>query len=145
MIVIRPSSLPGFADCQRRAIARSFPKEVKAAGYALRETPQGIGAAIGVAVHVGAAHMLEDKRRSGRLEQGAITMGEHAAEASLRESMREGITWDATSPRALESYKQTLRMVRSYAHQTAPKIEPVLVEERLEMTVAPGVLVSGQM
>lgn len=45
VVVIRASSLSGYADCPRRSAARMFRREIIAAGFDLRETPPGIGAA----------------------------------------------------------------------------------------------------
>ena len=65
MTIVRASSLGGYQDCPRRSASRMFRKEIVAAGYELRETTNGIGAAVGTSVHKGGKVMLDEKAKTG--------------------------------------------------------------------------------
>lgn len=141
MTIIRPSSLPSYVDCPRRTAARLFREDVEAAGYVLRQTPQGIGAAIGTAVHAG-AHQALRPRVEGK-ELAPADEAEGAAFDNLRSALADGVAWDEVSPTQNASEKQVLRMVRRWREDVAPRFVPEHVEVRLEADMA-GVTVSGQ-
>jgi hypothetical protein len=65
--VIRCSALSGYPDCNRRGAARLFWHEIVAAGFRLRSTPRGVGAAVGTAVHRAAEYSLNEKAHTGEL------------------------------------------------------------------------------
>jgi hypothetical protein len=144
-IVIRCSSLSGYPDCPRRGAARLFWQEIEAAGFRLRRTTRGIGAAIGSALHKAAATTLDEKARSGELPP--VTVAADIAVAELTEQARYEIEFDGphgpTHSRR-EAELQTLAMTRMYHYLIAPDIEPLVVEERLEAEVEPGIVLSGQ-
>ncbi len=141
-VVIRASSLSSYADCPRRAAARLFKDDVLAAGFALRELPNGIGAAVGTAVHRAAAVMLDEKARTGVLPPADIATD--AAIDSLREAAAGGMTYDRESPGLNDAEQQSARMVRAYRSAVAPDIQPLIVEERIEAEVTPTLTLSGQ-
>lgn len=141
-IVIRPSSLTGYQDCPRRTAARLFRAEVEDAGYSLRDTPNGIGAAVGTATHSGAHVTLKARIDVG--EWASEADAEDAAIASLREGVAEGIEWDQVSPTANTAEKQVRRQLRAWRHFVAPQFVPEHVEVRLEADMGGGVTVSGQ-
>lgn len=141
---IRPSSLTTFSDCPRRFAARHMRDDVVAAGYDLSASrPSGAGALVGSGVHAGAAWTLEQMRAGG----GAGEEGEaidRAIEGFRERAAAEGAEWDDTTASPNTAEKQITRMTKVYRRQVAPLITPVLVEDRLEVTLAPGWILSGQ-
>ncbi|AWJ85143.1 hypothetical protein TSH58p_17410 [Azospirillum sp. TSH58] len=140
--IVRSSSLSGYPDCPRRSAAKLFRREVLAAGYRLRELPNGIGAAVGTAVHAGAAVILQEKAKTGGLPP--ISTATDAAIDSLRTTAAKGIGYDRETPALNEAEQQAERMVRVYRAQIAPDIQPLIVEERLEAQVTADIILSGQ-
>jgi hypothetical protein len=141
--IVRASSLSGYPDCPRRAAAKVFRADVEAAGYELRPLPGSVGAAVGTAVHAGAAMMLHEKAASGDLApESAAT--DCAAEQVRETALAEGLNYDRETATLNEAVTQAVRMTRAYRRVIAPGVEPVLVEERLEAQVSPSVVLSGQ-
>lgn len=145
-IVIRVSSLSGYSDCPRRGAARLFRSIIEDAGYRLRTTRRGIGAAVGTAVHKAASTCFEFKA-----EHGELPTAERAVDAAVYELDdaigHEEIEYDgprgSTHSRG-EAQEQTSRMVRSYWTSVAPTVDAIHVEERFEAEVSPGLVLSGQ-
>ena len=144
-IVIRASSLSGYADCPRRAAARLFGPLIEAMGFRLAlRRPAHVGALIGSACHAAAAVALNEKMRSGSpdlrpaaaIDAAMATLHERAAE--------EGATFDDQAQDMNKAALQARRMSVAMAGHVARTVDPVAVEERLEATVAPGVVLSGQ-
>lgn len=140
--VIRASSLSGYADCPRRAAAKLFRREIEGAGYALRELPSNVGAAVGTGVHGGAALLLKEKAATGELPP--LDVATDAAITELRKAAEPGITFDRETPALNEAEQQVARMLRIYRAQVAPEVQPIAVERRLEAHVSPGIILSGQ-
>lgn len=140
--IIRSSSLSGYADCPRRGATKLFRKEIEAAGFALREIPNNIGAAVGTGVHAGAALILLEKAATGTLPPESTATD--AAVEALREQAAQGITYDRETPALNEAEQQAVRMVGVYRVQIAPAVEPLKVEERMEAQVTPDIVLSGQ-
>lgn len=141
--VIRPSSLTAWADCARRAAANLFRREIQDAGYDLKSTVHNVAASVGTATHAGAASILEEKM-AGRLGAGTITAAEHTALESFAVAMGEGLAFDATSPNRNTAERQIVRMTRCFHQHLTPVIDPISVEERLEVDAGDGFVVSGQ-
>jgi PD-(D/E)XK nuclease superfamily len=139
---VRASTLPGWPDCPRRGAAKLFKEEIIAAGYTLNETPRGIGATIGTAVHAGAALTLKEKMAHGAL--APISTVTDCAIESYREGAAEGILFDRETPASNVAEKQVVGMVSAYQRVIAPQIEPIVVEERLEADTGFGLILSGQ-
>jgi len=143
-ITIRASSLPGYPDCPRRYAARQFRADIKAMGYTLRDTGRSGAASVGTAVHAGAAHMLAP-RIIGRDLAPLDEATDRAMEALSADLDEVGtVQWPQDTGNRNAAEQQVVRMVRAYAADIAPHIRPVLVEQRLEVTVFPGVILSGQ-
>jgi hypothetical protein len=145
--VIRCSALTGYPDCERRGAARLFWREIVAAGFKLRFTPRSIGAAIGTAVHKGAAIDLAEKAKDGKLPPVNVPID--AAVDELREQLRGGeIMFDGAERGVTrdrdEAVRQSASMARAYHTGIAPAVEPIRVEHRLEAEIAPGFILSGQ-
>jgi hypothetical protein len=144
-IVIRASALSTYPDCPRRAAARLFRREIEAAGFRLRRTPRGIGAVIGSAVHAAAAMALSLKAKTGDLPSATVTV-DFAAE-SLTESLAQGeVTFDAphgVTHNRDDASKQTISLTSAYRRAVAPSVQPIIVEERLEAEISPGIVLSG--
>jgi PD-(D/E)XK nuclease superfamily len=141
--IIRASSLTLYPDCPRRTAARLFRREIEAAGFRLRHTPRGIGAVIGTAVHGAAAMLLDDKARHGSL--APENRATDCAAINLADELASGeVAFDTTTANRSEAMLQAVRMVRIYHRRVAPAVQPILVEERLEAEVAPGLVLSGQ-
>lgn len=143
-IVIRASSLTGYMDCQRRSAAEMFRALIASMGFKLRQRPNGIGGAIGTGVHAGSAFALLEKGRTGLLAPLSATLD--AALESLKELTAMGVVYETNG--SAEHYGHAEMHVRrmTEAHHTfiGPKVNPVIVETRLEATIAPGVILSGQ-
>jgi hypothetical protein len=144
--IVRASSLSSYSDCARRAATRLVWREIKAAGYDLRETERGIGAAVGTAVHKGASVMLEEKAKSGEMPPPDVATD--AAMDTLRAETADGIRFDTkTTINMDEAETQVVRMTAVYRRDVAPDIQPLIVEERLEATIpwsTQGLVLSGQ-
>lgn len=140
--VIRPSMLTSWPDCPRRSAARAYPDLIAAAGYALRDTPPHIGAAVGTGVHAAAAYTLQSKVDTGEPGNEGEAV-DRAVEGFLGE-VAGGATWDETTPRSDIAKVQIQRMVRIYRDQVAPKINPIAVEQRLVADAGGGYELSGQ-
>jgi hypothetical protein len=141
-VVIRCSALTQYPDCARRSAARLFWQQIAAAGFRLRSTPHSIAAAVGLAVHKGAEVTLKEKASSGRLPPS--TLGADCAAESVSAAIKKGVAFDNVTHNESEGQHQAVGMIRAYHRTIAPLIEPILVEERLEAEVAPGLMLSGQ-
>jgi hypothetical protein len=141
-VVVRASGLSGWPDCERRGAARLIPDEIAAAGFALRELPYGIGATIGTAIHKAASLVLKEKIDSGKM--GPASVAVDCATDELKEGVKRGITWDRETPALDAALIQVERMTKAYVADTAPEIQPILVEERLCAQVTPNIELSGQ-
>lgn len=140
MPVLRPSSLADYADCPRRAAAKLYKQEINNAGYLLRETPRGVAASIGTAVHAGIAYGLDKKAKQETLKQ------EDAIEAAVEElnsQTKDGVFFDALSSNMSSSQKQVMRMTSYYLHQTLPKINPVKIEYKMTYSINENFVLSG--
>ena len=142
VIIIRASALPWWPDCPRRSAAQLFWRELAGAGFRLHLLPRGIGAVVGQAVHKAAEVMLKEKAQTGILPPSTV-ISDCAAEA-VTQGVRDGVVFDQVTTNPLEGEAQALGMARAYYRTIAPEVEPILVEERLEAEVAPGVVLSGQ-
>jgi PD-(D/E)XK nuclease superfamily len=141
--VIRASALSLYPDCPRRTAARLFWREIAAAGFKLRHVSRGIGAAIGSSVHQAAAAMLREKAQKGTLPPTSFATD--AARDGVIAELQEGeILFDPTTPNRGQAVIQSVEMTRGYHRTIAPGVEPILVEERLEAEVMPGLVLSGQ-
>jgi hypothetical protein len=143
--IIRCSALSGYPDCPRRGAARLFWREIEAAGYRLARTVRGIGAAIGTSTHKSAATTLEEKARSGKLPP--LSVAQDAAVATLHDELAGEIRYDTDrgpTHNASQAEAQTLAMSSAYHRVVAPTVEPIIVEQRLEAEVEPGLILSGQ-
>lgn len=140
--IIRASSLSAYADCPRRAATRLIPREIAAAGHTLRSLPASIGAAVGTAVHAGAAVTLKQK-----LCSGVVTKTDDAYDAardSLKSAAESDVAFDRDTPNMDAAQKQSFRMLDAWRDGVAPSVEPIAVEERLEAEALPGLVLSGQ-
>ncbi|MGE3279933.1 MAG: hypothetical protein AB7H90_01005 [Alphaproteobacteria bacterium] len=145
IVIIRTSSLPSWPDCERRSAARLFRNLIEGFGYKLRRLPRGIGAAVGISVHASAAVSLAEKARCGVLPPESVA--EDCASDQLKELIAQEVEFDhaggATRNRN-EAIAQATGMARLYHRKIAPTVEPILVEERLEAELQPGIILSGQ-
>lgn len=141
-IIIRASSLGNYADCPGRSACDIIPNIIIAMGYTLREKSQGIGAAAGTAVHAAGASMLKHKALTGELSPEDATNDE--AIQTLKKATKDGVQFDKATADLNIAEQQVLRMARVYRFSVAPKIQPIIVEQRLEGEVKPGLILSGQ-
>lgn len=120
-----------------------MPELLVSKGYELRAIPQHIGAVIGTAVHHGVSTMLERKMVTGELTPPAEARD--AALASLDEQIKAMyVTWDQESPEVNTAARQVDRMLARYRVDVGFDAVPVAIEKRLEVTLQPGVILSGQ-
>jgi len=141
LIAIRCSALSTYADCPRRAAANLFRKEIEAWGFTLKHQRPSIGSVIGTAVHAGTAAMLKAKVEHDTL--GAEAEVTDLAIASLRQGAIDGVMMDEVTNNLNTGEKQIRRMLAIYREQVAPTVTPLLIEERLEAEVAPGIILTG--
>jgi hypothetical protein len=141
--IIRASALSSYPDCNRRGAARLFRREITAAGFKLRRPPRGIGAAIGSAVHRAAETSLTMKALTGELPPASVATD--CATETLGEQLAQGeIAFDVATHNRDEASRQVVGMTRVYHRLVAPTVRPILIEERLEAEVAPGIILSGK-
>ena len=145
--VLHASQLSRYADCPRRAATRMFRRDVQAAGFQLRRGRRGIAAVQGTAAHFGAEVGYREKAKHGTLPPVSVPLD--AARDQLTEAFRQGeIEFD--TPRGGvtltqgDAEKQLRAMVMSYHRTIAPEVEPLLIEERLEAEIKPGLILSGK-
>lgn len=143
-IVIRPSSLPQYPDCQRRTASRLFPHQIAEWGYSFNVTPKNIGAMIGTATHTAAGWLLDEKIRTGEI--GNLSEAEDRGVESLK-YQRDGadISYDATTPNVSTGQLQIIRMIKRYRMDVAPKAKPTAVEQELSFTTGLGNKVVGHL
>jgi hypothetical protein len=142
-IVIRASSLNYYADCPRRSATRIFWHDVKDAGYQLRQTAAGVAALMGTSLHAAGAWALGIKARGEDLPPEKM-VGEFAVNdfgTALGNS--SDVQWDDVTPRRDTAQRQMERQARSYITTIAPAIQPLMIETRLEATIAEDVVLSG--
>lgn len=142
-IVVRSSSLPSYADCPRRTAGKLLAKEIAALGITLRETSQGVGAALGSSTHQAAAYSLNSKINDGSLGNAAHAM-DLAFELYHEIQKTEGIVYDGATPTYDRAELQLKTLVNCYRKMVAPGIEPIEVEVRLEADIGDGFVLSGQ-
>lgn len=144
--VIRVSALNNYPDCNRRGAANLFRHEIEAAGFRLRRLARGIGAVVGTAVHKAAAVELAEKAKTGELPP--VTVALDAGRDQLVDDLKSGeVTFDGPrgkthTPR--EAGAQVAMMTHAHHTFIAPAVHPIIVEERLEAEVEPGLILSGQ-
>jgi hypothetical protein len=141
-VTIRASSLSGYADCPRRTAANIFKGEIEEAGYILLSPPLSIGAAVGTAMHAGAAYSMTEKKNTGHI--GNNTEAEQIALEVLDLTVEQGITWDKEAENINSAQKQTLSLLKACREHVVPHITPVEVEVRLEAKVSEEFILSGQ-
>jgi hypothetical protein len=142
-VVIRCSTLSGYLDCPRRAAARNWVPLLEAAGFSPRQTPGTIGAAVGTAVHAGAARALQAKVETGMAAGRASAVDEAIATLDAELEARE-TAWDDVTPHRATAQRQVDRMVGVYLSEIVPKVHPLAVENRMEAVYRPGYVLSGQ-
>lgn len=140
-IVIRPSATTGWLDCSRRAATALFWRDIKAAGFTLRQLDRNVGAAVGTGVHKSAWFTLDAKLRTGEIgsDKDATEIGVE----TFRAEIADGVMWDDVTGNIDTASKQIDRMARSYRYQIAPNVVPLSIEERLEAKFG-DVVISGQ-
>lgn len=145
-LVIRASSTSSYPDCPRRWASRTLRREIRAAGYTLRDEPRGIGMGVGISIHEAARLTLDEKARSGSLPP--IAVATDIALDTLKEQIKLGVQYDQRiTVNADDAHIQVARMARSYHAVVAPKIEPIIIEQRLEAEIPwseNNLIISGQ-
>lgn len=134
--------LPGYADCERRAVAKAMRPLIEAAGFGLNADHRTAGGVIGSAIHRQAEYTLTYKMKHGTL--GNDLEAEQRAIQFIDEESKLGVMWDDTSPNKPDAQRQAQRMTMSYRRGLAPKLNPLLVETRLEAKFSTRIVVSGQ-
>jgi len=121
-----------------------FRHEIEAAGFKLRQVPQDVGAAIGNAVHKAAEVTLAEKARTGALPPESVAS--NCAAQTVQEEVAAGVQFDikGITRNLNDAQAQSVKMARAYHRVIAPTIEPLMVEERLDAEIAPGVILSGK-
>lgn len=132
-LTIRASALSDFPDCDRRGAVKSFRRLVEMMGYTLRTTVSHVGAAIGTGVHHAAKVMLDEKAKTGALPPESVATD--AAIEALRERAAEGVAYDRDTTSLNAAEQQARRMTQAYRIGIAPKVNPLVVEQRFEAAV----------
>ena len=138
---IRASMLPGYVDCPRRAAAKQFRQEFKAAGYTFRDSAPSVGAAVGTAVHAAAAFVLQSKIQTGTL--GSTDAGIEMAIKAFREETDPGVQLDNTTPNRAVAEDQIVRLTHSYVFGVAGHINPTAVEQAWKCDAGDGFELTG--
>jgi hypothetical protein len=143
--VIRASSAPTLLDCPRRWAGSNLGEEIEAAtGVRPRATPISVGAPIGTGVHAVGARLLLSKRDQG--SPCAFDLARDDGMLALDKALAEGeILWDGTAGNRNDAQHQVTRMGLAYSEQIVPLVEPLMVEEELRASFAPGFTVVGHM
>lgn len=142
-ITIRASSLSNYVDCPRRWAARHITGIVVATGFYPRSLPSSVGAVIGSGTHSAIAYDLEHKMRTGEL--APFRDAEAAGIAELEERIeREGVMFDEVSQDISAAQMQVRRLARVYREDVGEKIDPIVVEDRMNVRHPTGLVVSGQ-
>lgn len=143
---IRTSSLTRFCDCPRRWAAGAIAKEIKAAGYVVRDEVRGIAPALGSSVHKSAELMLREKSAKGKLPPVSVAMD--IAVDAVKEEIALGISYDTQyTLNAPDAHKQAAQAAGAYHAHIAPQIKPLMIEQRLEATIpwaVESLVLSGQ-
>ncbi len=138
---IRVSTLPSYFDCPRRAIARTFRRLIEDEGYKLNPLITGVAPVLGTAIHAGTGHILENKKNTG--VPANMADGEEVAILNFRDGIKEGVEWDATTPRQNDGEKQIRIINTAYYKQVQPKIMPVALEIPMKANLGDGFILSG--
>jgi len=139
-IRIHCSSLPAYSDCPRRAAARVIRDIIEGAGYRLRETRQGVGAAFGSGVHASARGIMQKKIDGGQMsDDDALEI----AVAEYRSRIKNGVIFDSATQRNNDAEKQIAMSLRAFRAQVEPQIQPASAETPRRARVAEGVVLVG--
>lgn len=142
-LTVRCSSLSQYSDCPRRWASKHLRGILYSAGFYLRSVGTSIGAAIGSGVHSAIAYDLEHKMRTGEL--GRFTDAVDHGMAELEERIaQENAVYDEISQDKNGAQAQVSRLARTYREDVGSKITPIVVEERMNVRHASGMIVSGQ-
>lgn len=144
--VIRCSSLSDYPDCNRRGAARLFRNIINAMGFRLRSLPRSSAAAIGTSVHRAVSVALDEKARTGALPPVSVPL-DAGRDALHEQTTQYAMMFDGPhgpTHNLGDAAKQVQSMVRVYHATVAPTVEPVIIEQRLEAEVEPGLILSGQ-
>jgi len=131
-ITIRASSLDDAADCPRRHALRMF-RDIQAK-HSPRPLRPAIGGLVGTGVHAAAYLMWEGEN---------LDTAKRAAIGGLESAVINGVTLDIITPSIAVAKLQLIRCTNTYASRVMPRLEPILVEQHLEATIQPGVVLSG--
>lgn len=140
-VMIRTSSLSQYPDCNRRVAANIFAEDIAEAGYVLRQEIRGVAAAIGTAVHTGAAAIMAEKVHLGFMPPRDF--GLDAGKDKLAELVHEGVIYDEMSISRGEAETSALRMIRTYRDDLAPHLDAIMIEQQLEAEVTPTLTLTG--
>lgn len=141
MPVIRPSSLPGYNDCAKRVASNLFAADIALAGYELRKTTQGVGAAVGHALHAGIKKLHIVKRDHQRELRGIEVFED--AEAEFDKSTVDGVEFDTTTGNKMVAMKQVSEQLATYAAYVLPTLKPKLVEEKFREEIRDDLVFEG--
>lgn len=122
---VRASSLPGYIDCARRAAVRQYSKEIKAAGYTLRETSPSAGARIGTALHELAAGLLRHRQDGEILDVNVIAQQIEETWSNFSASIKDGIEWDSTTKNSHDARLQ----LEAMSFSLIPVLQSMLPDE----------------
>jgi hypothetical protein len=123
-------------------VAGQFGRQIKRAGFDLRQTTSGAGAACGTAVHSSAEYVLGVKISTGEL--GKLSDGIDAAMASFDTEIADGVEWDATTGSRNAAQKQIKSMAGAYYHGPAQIIRPLEIERQMAADLGDGWMFTGR-
>lgn len=137
---IRPSSLPTWADCERREAAKLFPKVIERAEFSLRKTVPTVGAAIGTATHAGIERGLRDYQESGAWSPDRITP---AVREAFEAEAEGGVLWDDTTRDPVSAITQAARQAMTAVDTYAGEVEPLAFEQNLKARIDDDFVLGG--
>lgn len=140
MPTIRVSAISSWNDCPRRGAVSAFRSEIQEQGYVLRDYRRLVSGAIGTSVHSGMALFMRDKiieKETSLPEMQDISI------ETFKTEIEDGVDFDTTTNSINTGERQILNISEEYYRSVAPKIKPVLTEEKLSGDAPGGITVTG--
>lgn len=145
-ILLRPSELARFADCETAGIANGGLADQLEIGDMLKQTRTHVAAAIGTGVHKGVETALRRKRlRQPHHLDLCVEAALLAYEADVAAAGGpSNMVWDQTSKPA-DAPRQIERMVKAWCAYRLDELTPILIEKRMMVRLNGGFVLSGQL
>ena len=142
---IRCSSLSGYADCPRRAIANGHTKMVKNLGYDLNDYRSGVASVVGTSVHKGMEVALHHKKSTGEIIKVKECVDSAVSEFDeIIKKEDSAMEYDSKTANVDDAHTQISRLSKAHHKFFLPDMEPQLIEERFMVDLGDDFILSGQ-